>query len=471
MDLEQYLMLPVLAAITIGIVVAGVWLFMRSTEKKTFPIAVMLIGFCIETLFVRQPYITIGLQIYPNDAISLFLAASVAGSLLSRRIPVNDGVFLAWLAFGAMAVLSFIIGLGEFGRYAGTEFRPFFYIWVAGLYGCVADFDENDLRRMGRWCVWTCYGLIGIALFLIIGIRIGFVSQGDMLDRIVDGAVFRPIGSHATFFIAVVGLVQLMAWLRRTGTRYTGFHALVLLLVVVLMQHRSVWVAALFGFLMVLVMERRNVPERLPLVGWSLLLVSPVVAIAAWAGLFDNLIEDLVRSSVTMFDSQGTFAARVDGWDRLIETWTSASNGAIAIGLPFGYGYTRLFRGQLIEFAPHNWFLDLVLRVGVVGLIFYTAAALLSMFKALRAPTHSEFEVLMLRGLGVGLATSLLYYLAYPSYYIIGAAIGVTAGYLARRQMLRAAPAAPAAQAPVMPTVTAPTRRSPWKRDAMRNAR
>jgi hypothetical protein len=463
MDLEQYLVLPVLAAVLIAAVVVAAWLFIRSTEQKTFPIACMLIGFCVEALFVRQPYVTIVLQIYLNDVISLFLLASTAGSLMTRRIPVGDLTFLAWLGFGAMAMLSFAIGIGEYGRYAGTEFRPFFYLWIAGTYGCLASLDDDDLRQIGRWCTWAAYAFIGISLMFLVGLQTGLIDRSNVFDFAVGGRVFRPIGSHATFFVAMVGLVQLMAWLRGSGTRWSGTHALLFLLLVVLMQHRSVWVATGFGLMIVLWLERRHVTRHVPFFLWSALAIAPVLAVAVWAGVFDELIERLVTSAVTMFDSQGTFAARVDGWDRLVETWTEAGGSAIAIGLPFGHGYTRLFRGQLIEFAPHNWFLDLVLRVGVIGLLFYVWAAVAVMIKAMRAPATTEFEVLLLRGVGVALAASLLYYLAYPSYYLIGAAIGIATGYLAR------APKPVVAAPPLAPeTVAMPRqRRSPWRR-AMR---
>lgn len=463
MDLEQYLVLPVLAAVLIAAVVVAAWLFIRSTEQKTFPIACMLVGFCVEALFVRQPYVTIGLQIYLNDVISLFLAASTAGSLMTRRIPLGDLNFLAWLGFGAMAMLSFAIGIGEYGRYAGTEFRPFFYLWIAGIYGCLAALDDDDLRRIGRWCVWAAYAFIGISLMFLVGLQTGLIDRSNVFDFAVGGRVFRPIGSHATFFVAMVGLVQLMAWLRGSGTRWSGVHAAMFLLLVVLMQHRSVWVATGFGLLVVAWLERRHVARHVPFFIWSGLAIAPVLAVAVWAGVFDALIERLVTSAVTMFDSQGTFAARVDGWDRLVETWTEAGGSAIAIGLPFGHGYTRLFRGQLIEFAPHNWFLDLVLRVGVIGLLFYVWAAVAVMIKAMRAPATTEFEVLLLRGVGVALAASLLYYLAYPSYYLIGAAIGIATGYLARTPKPVAVMTSPTPE----PVAVARQRRSPWRR-AMR---
>ena len=152
------------AVVIIGVVSIGVWLFINSTARKTSPIALLLVGFCLESIFVKQPYVQLGLQIYPNDVISLFVLLSTVAGFFYRPWPVHESPFLLWLSFGATIILSFIVGLSEYGRYAGTEVRPFFYLWISGLYCCTADFNESEVRRIGRWCVWTAYAFIGISI-------------------------------------------------------------------------------------------------------------------------------------------------------------------------------------------------------------------------------------------------------------------------------------------------------------------
>lgn len=419
-------------AIVVAAVVAGfVWLFIRSTSWKTVPVACLLIGFCLESIFVKQPYVQLGLQIYPNDVISLFVLLSVIGGFFLRPLPIYESPFLLWLAFGATIILSFIIGLGEYGRYAGTEVRPFFYLWAAGLYGCTADFDESELRRIGRWCVWTAYAFIGIAIYYWLAVETGFVDRRALFGD-EGGAVFRPVGSHAVFFVATVALVQTMAWLRGTHARQSGWHAAILLAFVTILQHRSVWIAALAGLLCVLILERRHLPKRFPMLLAFVGLVTLLVAVAASFGYLDDLTDRMVKSAVSMTDSQGTFAARVDGWVRLLESWTDASNKVLVFGFPFGRGYTRMYNGQLIEFAPHNFYIDLILRVGIVGAVLFLIPTCIAIVQSFRARSTSEFEYLLMRGLAVGLAASLVYYIAYPSYYILGAATGIALAQLIR---------------------------------------
>ena len=424
-------------AVVVATAVAGfVWLLMRSTSWKTVPIACLLIGFCLESIFVKQPYLQLGLQIYPNDVISLFVLMSVIGGFFHRPLPVHESPFLLWLAFGATVILSFIIGLGEYGRYAGTEVRPFFYLWVAGLYGCTADFDESELRRIGRWCVWTAYALIGISIYFWLAVQAGFVDRKALFGD-EEGTVFRPVGSHAVFFVATVALVHTIAWLRGTGTRRSGWHAAVLLAFVTILQHRSVWIAALAGLLCVLILERRYLPKRFPLLLGFVLIMTLLTSIAAWFGYLDDLASRMVQSTLSMTDRQGTFAARVDGWVRLLESWTDASTQVLVFGFPFGRGYTRMYNGQLIEFAPHNFYLDLVLRVGIVGMVLFLVPTIVAIVQSFRSKYSSEFEYLMTRGLAVGLTASLVYCVAYPSYYILGAATGVALAQIIRQRRLQ----------------------------------
>lgn len=421
---------------------AFVWMFLRSTANRIAPLALLLAGFCLEVYFFKQPYLQIGLQIYPNDLISMFVLMATLVGFASRPVPINDSPFLLWLGFGMTMIASLVVGLAEYGRYAGTEVRPFFYMWVAGLYCAASDFGKEELARIGRWCVWASYGLIGIAVYYFIAVAIGFVNR-EALFQEPSTAIFRPVGAAGAFFVAMVGLVQTMAWLRGSGTRWSGWHAAAFLAFTVVMQHRSVWIAAGVALAYVLWIERRHLPRRFPLLLGFVMALTLGVSIAGAFGVFDGLARQLTQSTLSMTHSEGTFAARVDGWIRLLENWLQGSAYEILFGFPFGQGYTRMYNGVIIEFAPHNFFLDLILRVGLVGAVLFTLPTLAAMVHGLLGRADSEFEYLMLRGLGITLLAAFIYFIAYPSYYLIGAATGMSIAHLIRaRRMHREQPAA-----------------------------
>jgi O-antigen ligase len=191
-----------------------------------------------------------------------------------------------------------------------------------------------------------------------------------------------------------------------------------------------VWIAAAFGLLCVFLLERRHLPSRFPLILGFTMTVAFVTAVAGAFGFLDELARDLTESTLSMDDTGGTFAARVDGWVRLWESWVSAPFHTMLFGFPFGHGYRRLYNDVVIEFAPHNFYLDLILRVGLVGALLFLVPTIMALVHGLRAKTDSEYDYLLTRGLGVGLLAALVYFIAYPSYYIIGGATGVALAHL-----------------------------------------
>ncbi len=433
MDLTQLVVFAVAALAATAVVVGLSWGFLRSTEDRTLPVLLLLAGFCAETIFVKQPYVQIGLQIYPNDVISVFVVMAAAVGFVRRAAPITDRLFLLWMAFGGVIMYSFLLGLMEYGKAAGTEVRQFFYLWAAGLLGVTAGYTEQELRKIGHWCTIAAYAFLLIAACFLVGVETGFINRAEVFDDAGGGRVFRPIGSHYTFFVGTIGLAHMMVWLRTTGKTRSGWHAAIMLLFVAVMQHRSVWFAVAVGMLCVAWLERRYLLRRLPLLLGFVLILGSAAALATWLGYLDPLIDQMVGSTVSMADSGGTFAARIDGWERLLEDW-SESMRTMLIGFPFGYGYTRLYRGQLIDFVAHNHYIDLALRVGVIGVVLFLVPTVIAVVGCLRARTDSEFEYLTMRGLAVALIAAFVYYMAYPSFYLLGGATGIALAQLIRRR-------------------------------------
>jgi hypothetical protein len=80
-----------------------------------------------------------------------------------------------------------------------------------------------------------------------------------------------------------------------------------------------------------------------------------------------------------------------------------------------------------------------LLRVGLVGTLLFTVATLMAMVRALSADTESEFEHLLLRGTGLLLLVSLVYYVPYQALYIHGAVTGLAMAQWVRYSDIRRA--------------------------------
>lgn len=437
------------SAILVIAAALAVWLIGRISTVRLAPIALLLIGFCVEIFhFDKQPYVQIGLQVYPNDFVSLTVLMSALLGFAQRPLPIYHPPFLLWLGLGVTIFASFILGLDEFGKYAGTEVRPFFYVWVAGLYCAAASFTADDYRRIARWCLWSAYVVIGIAVYYYIAVEVGFVNRLEFFGE-TDAAVFRPVAAHAALFVGAVGVVQTMAWLRGSGTRWSGWHAVVCLAFVLVIQHRSGWIAIIIALLGVMILERSRLPRRFGLLLGFTLAATLGVSIAAGFGLLDELGRRLVQSFESMDDSQGTFAARFDGWLRLMDDWLAAPANVWLFGFPFGKGYTRLHFGTWIDFSPHNFYIDLLLRVGIVGTLLWILPTVMVIVHGLRARCDTEEEYIRTRSVALLLLAIMVYCIVYPSNYLISAATGMAISEMIRRRQAATDAARPGVAQPV----------------------
>lgn len=419
------------AAASLALAAAMIWFFIASTDRRTLCMGYVFLAFLFEIFVHKQPYFQLGLQIYPNDLLSVLLVVCVVLGTFTRPLPVKDGAFLVWLALGAAIMVSFGLGLGRYGTAAGTEVRDYFYYWAVGLFCVTADYTEADLKRIARWGLWTAYGLIGIALYRWVGVAVGLVPA-SILREVGVTSDFRALPSHATMYLAVSALVMTMVWLRDTGSRWAGLHAFVFTAFVIILQHRSVWIAHLIALLYVLVQERDSVPRRFPwILGFSMV-AGIMVGLAALFGYLDPLFEALWASTMSVLDSQSSVTDRVFGWETLVADWANSSLGTLLMGFPYGHGWRRVIDGRVIEFSPHNFYVDMLLRVGLVGLGILLLANLMALVHSLRARTESEAEYLLLRGMGIAIFASLVYYVPYSATYLQGAVTGLALAQIIR---------------------------------------
>ena len=105
--------------------------------------------------------------------------------------------------------------------------------------------------------------------------------------------------------------------------------------------------------------------------GW-VVLAAAVIALAYATGL----IEPLVSKFLVAFHSRGTLVDRQFAWRYLIDQQNAKGAFSVLFGQPFGTGFARREPGGNIEtYAPHNWYVLLYLRIGLIG-AFLVALAL-----------------------------------------------------------------------------------------------
>ncbi len=405
-------------------------------DRMEFALLLVLATFFMEIVFVEYPGFWIGFYLYPGDIVFGLLAAVAIGRLLfAKEVP---GLPILWLLLGVMIFISFALGLAQFGKAAGTDFRNYFYIWSTGLYFWSFRYDEARTRRIViGWLACSVF-LVGLACFRWAAEWMNLPIASSWRDT---GAVseFRVLPSGATLFLAQSFMILAYRVTARAASRWTWFAVLILLATVIAMQHRSVWIATVAGILGLYVFMPGRIRLKLTkaaVIG-AVLVGIPAIGLIAYGSL-DKLVYSVQTSLVSGADfERGTAGGRIYGWNQLLQQMHPAD---YIIGKPFGSGYERREVPNarwLATYDPHNFYLQTLLRAGVIGLFLWLAIYFISMKRALGKGAGGEWADLPPRLLCVLLVTQLAYTIAYRLSYeqaiLIGLVMSISIGLLGRK--------------------------------------
>lgn len=343
------------------------------------PLVAVVAVLCITIWEVGAPALPIlrlGLSLSPFD----FIFASIGFVALLRLVFLPRGSYsLGWpLSILAVVLLgSFAVGLARFGVKAGVEFRNDFYFW--GLCVYLVTFRPTDVWLNRTLDLWLAAAFV---LCLIVWYRWLADAFGlDWIDpfwRYADatGVAFNRVAASSAALVlglAVLISVNNLALKRAEALHYLFLPAL--LLTIVFLQHRSVWVATVLPLLLLLAQRMRGSQRSAgPFVAalGSLVIVGAVLSSGVFGGATQSVADQARRATDT---TGGTFVGRVDGWQELLRRWSGLGPVGLAVGEPYGSGFERHigsnWGGSTVEYAPHNYFVALLLRGGAVGLLLF----------------------------------------------------------------------------------------------------
>lgn len=302
-----------------------------------------------------------GTSIYFLDILSLSMFVIAASRLSQMRRNVGASAW-AWIGLGVLLLASLASGLAEnpVGR-AVNEFRSFLYPYAAMTWAMALVWDKkltnNLVRRFPLAVGWLLVVVAGYHFALHgLGSTSEFVDAGTGFDQTT-----RPLISGQAFMILLCGVLSLWLW-RKFQDRKLLFSGILFLSVAVLSQQRTVWAVGLAVAVVVFLTARLNTKVSLAFGALSVVWTGALV----WAaGAIPEIIELLGNAA----SDSGTYDARVRSWTNLITQSTLEGPAVVLFGEPMGSGFGRYEgAGRWVEFAPHNWYVTIYLRVGVLGL-------------------------------------------------------------------------------------------------------
>lgn len=297
-----------------------------------------------------------GVQVKPEDGLCAVLATA---TILSSR-SLFQAVGKRWLLITLVCVavgLSIVSGLAVWGGAAYNDARGTVWLFVAVAWTLTLG-PRKRAASIDSAIRWIGFGLILVFIWNAMRYGLGtadsFVMTGETTSQ-----TGRPLVSGQAAFLALAGLWVLMRHsVPRWGGMLTGF---LFLMVAIAAMHRSVWVACALG-MVVWLLTLRGIPLARTVVLSFYLLVG---ALLAW----NSGVLDPVTASVRhALESDGTLNARSDAWTTLVAESIEKGPVVVLFGSPFGSGWERVIDGVLYSFNPHNWYVVLYLRLGIVGL-------------------------------------------------------------------------------------------------------
>ena len=322
-----------------------------------------LIEVGVDKAYVPVPPISVsGASIYVADvAFGLVALAAFVRLLGIERLTVaHIGIIVA----GGLAVFAVLRGATEMDiQQAANEFRGSFYFLSGTAYFMTVIGDRSMIARIQKLFLATAGLICCLVLVLWATTLSGGLAPKPFASPLFPGDS-RVIGAGFTLILAQALLITLPELTHRFTRRGWMYYLPFLLFpVIVLLQHRTIWVALPFGLLVLGL--RRPPSERGGI--FKLLGFAAVTMVVIW--LIMGGPESRLNRELEARTDTHTFEWRYEGWIELIEGPRAPQGTETLIGAPYGSGYEREVM-EIEEFvAPHNYYVESYLRHGLLGVV------------------------------------------------------------------------------------------------------
>jgi hypothetical protein len=330
----------------------------------------------------------VGVSIHPSDLLAACAMLVAGARLLRRRVSPRAELVLV-LAVTFLIAWSIQRGVGAWGLpAAANDARVYFWqVFASALYVATAPLQAGRARAVVR--LWLVSAAAYAALSLVGWLNTGLHSVVDAAT--VGGEVYdpRPVPARSALVLAQSAVLLLCPWGRDSsapattaknspgrdrrerkgrpdGARGKILPALLCLVFVVLLQHRTVWATTVVMAVMWWALIPARAGQRLASATAAAVSLC-VAALAFAAGMFGGVGSVLADSFAETQDANSTFSWRVQGWQELMDGPKTLTEWLL--GSPFGSGYDRWVRGVVISVSPHDYYLHVLLRLGAIGLL------------------------------------------------------------------------------------------------------
>jgi O-Antigen ligase len=427
-----FIAMPYVVAVLLGLLTPVVGVLCYSNVQAGVGVVVGM--FAVESLYMFVGGFTFGVSLYYTDFVLIFvLVIALLRIFFAKDCPALSR---AWVVCCGVAAFSLLSGIATYGSGAGVQARPYFYFFAATVYPMTFAIDAKKVRFLLNLAVWLAVLLLCITAYRWVvyytPIRDLLPPEGSYNN---DGPI-RVIRSYETLVLAQV-LVAGVFFARAanaSGLLVARVLSPVLLVAVLVLQHRSVWVAAAAGVLSSMFVARMRGGSAF---GQSILLVFIAATIALPLFVSDKLSGvggQITNSAGAALAEKGSAGERVNSWNEIIKNWATAGPKSVAIGQSFGADPTRYVKDEAgstrkLTYTAHNMYVQTLFNMGLLGLgAFLWAAAYVTkgLYRICASPQGTAADQLLL----VLVLMQLVYYVPYGTDYLQALIFGIAMTYV-----------------------------------------
>ena len=353
-----------------------------------------------------------GISVNVVDVVNV--VALAAALIRMRRGPLRWQ--WALLAVVVLVVIGALRGAIQLGDAALLGFRSELYFVIPAL--IVTTIPRSSMPRIVRMIVVLGSAIAVVAVGRWIALAMGLsltplaASSGYAIERVINSA------SSLWIALAVVSYATWLLHEHADGRRWmiwaaSGFT----MLVVLFSQHRSVWLATAAMLALGVVVTRRRWFMKMGIV------TAAALGIVAIASLGPDDVGVAGDSLAMAASDDRTWVWRIERWQAI---WaTHEARGAPAVLFGSGYGYAWLTGAVGVwEASPHNGYLQIAVRLGLLGAILVYVPHLVVLVN-LRSATDASSRVVWLWIVG-----TLIYYVPYSATPLTGVVLGAAVALL-----------------------------------------
>ena len=314
----------------------------------------------LDCLQIGTSGVSLGVSLYIDDAaVVILLLAGFLVLLRDHRGLPSDAIPCALLL--ALVALSFGRGVGAFGlKAAGNSARSLFIFTAsAAAVMVLRPVFRLDAGRLARWLGWAGYALSAIAILRWEG---ALPMPAELEETLRD--VVRALPADYAFMIGLALIAVLYLQIADRSTALGWLAAAAFIVVTILLQHRSVWVATAAGVGWLSVRTARSSALR-----WLAVAAVGAGALSVAALAFPEIgerVERLVVANVQ--EAQGdtsTWKWRVQSYREATDRLLTSGATDTLIGPPAGWAANS--NASFASTHIHSRYIDTLAFYGTLG--------------------------------------------------------------------------------------------------------